>query len=108
MRDQTAQHRVGVLDIAEVAGAVQAMQPGLGEIGKVADVVQPGGGFEQIGVGADGRREAARAGGDSLDVGPAAGKGIGEESAGQGLSLGGECVHEVHARTMGRDVHGRG
>jgi hypothetical protein len=41
-------------------------------------------------------------------VGPAAGKGIGEESAGQGLSLGGECVHEVHARTMGRDVHGRG
>jgi hypothetical protein len=34
------------------------MQPGPGEIGKVADVVQPGSGFEPIGVGADGRREA--------------------------------------------------
>jgi len=108
MRDETAQHRVSVLDIAEVTGAVQAMQPGGGEFRKVADVVQPGSGFEQPGVGADGRREAARPGGDSLDVGPAAGKGIGEEGAGQALSPGGECVHEVQARAKGRDVHGRG
>jgi hypothetical protein len=41
-------------------------------------------------------------------VSPAAGKGISEESAGQALSPGGECVHEVQARARGRDVHGRG
>jgi hypothetical protein len=41
-------------------------------------------------------------------VGPAAGKCVGEQSAGQALSPGGECVHEVQAKTIGRDVHGRG
>jgi hypothetical protein len=32
-----------VLDVAEVAGAVQAVQAGDGEFGEVADVVQPAG-----------------------------------------------------------------
>ena len=54
--------------------------------------------------------EAACPGGDSLERrGPAAGKGVlGEESAGQVLSPGGECVDEVQARAIGRDVHGHG
>jgi allantoicase len=41
-----------VLDVAQVAGAVQAVQAGDDEFGEVADVVQPGGGLEQVGIGA--------------------------------------------------------
>ena len=88
VRDQAAQHRVGVLDVAEVAGAVQAVQAGVGEFGEVADVVQPGGGLEQVGVGAEGTAEGAGPGGDALDVGPAAGKGVGEEGAGEAFGPG--------------------
>jgi hypothetical protein len=72
-----------VLDVAQVAGAVQAVQAGVGEFGEVADVVQPGGGLDQVGVGAEGRLEGAGPGGDALDVGPAAGQGVGEEGAGK-------------------------
>ena len=85
MRDQAAQHRVGVLDITQVTGAVQAVQPGTGQFGKVADVVQPRGGFQQHGVRTESGRETARPGGDSLDVGPAAGKRTGQERAGEAL-----------------------
>ena len=42
--DQAAEHRVGVVDIAEVAGAVEGMEPGRVQAWGVADVVQPGGG----------------------------------------------------------------
>ena len=55
-----------------------------------------------------GRLEAAGPGGDALDVGPAAGKSVGEEGAGEVLSPGCERLHEVHASQPGRDVHGRG
>jgi hypothetical protein len=49
------------------------------QAGRVADVVQPGGGFQQIGVRAEHWRQAAGPGGDALDVCPAAGKGVLEE-----------------------------
>ena len=88
VRDQAAQQGFGVLDVAEVAGAVQAVEAGFGEFGEVADVVQPRGGLDQVGVGVEGRLEGAGTGGDALDVGPAAGKRIGEESAGEVLSPG--------------------
>ena len=39
VRDQAAQHGSGVLDVAQVAGAVQAVQAGSGEFGQVADVM---------------------------------------------------------------------
>ena len=81
-----------MLDVAQVAGAVQAVQAGGGEFGEVADVVQPRGGLEQAGVRAEGGGEAAGPGGDALDVGPAAGKGVGQEGAGEVLSPGCECV----------------
>lgn len=55
-----------------------------------------------------GRHETAGPGGDALDVGPAAGKGVGEEGAGEVLSPGCEGFHKVHVRDLGRDVHGRG
>ena len=53
-------------------------------------------------------REAAGPGGDALDVGPAAGKRVGQEGAGEVLSPGCERVHEIHASQQGWDVHGRG
>ena len=55
VRDQAAQQGFGVLDVAQVAGAVQAVQAGGGEFGEVADVVQPRGGLEQAGVRAEWR-----------------------------------------------------
>jgi hypothetical protein len=50
MGDQPAQHGIGVLGVAQVPGAVELMQAGGGEARGVADVVQPGGGFQQVGV----------------------------------------------------------
>jgi hypothetical protein len=94
VRDQAAQHRVGVLDVSQVAGAVQAVQAGLGEFGEVADVVQPGGGLDQVGVGAEGRPKSAGPGGDALHVGPAAGKGVGEEGAGKAFGPGCGGLHK--------------
>ncbi len=43
--DQAAQDGFGVLDVAEIQGAVQAVQAGGGKFGQVADVVQPRGGL---------------------------------------------------------------
>jgi len=97
-----------VLDVAEVAGAVQAVQASGGEFGEVADVVQPRGGLKELGVGAEGRLEGVGAGGDALDVGPAAGQGVSEEGAGEAFGPGCEDLHRVHASQRGRDVHGRG
>src|SRR6185437_17055202 len=94
VRDQAAQQGFGVPDVAEVAGAVQAVQAGGGEFGEVADIVQPGGGLDQVGVGAEGRLEGAGPGGDALDVGPAAGQGIGEEGAGEAFGPGCGALHK--------------
>ena len=88
VRDQAAQQGFGVLDVTEVAGAVQAVQAGFGEFGEIADVMEPGGGLEQTGVRANRGGEAAGPGGDTLDVRPPAGKSVGEESAGEVLSPG--------------------
>jgi hypothetical protein len=103
VRDQAAQQGFGVLDVAEVAGAVQAVQAGGGEVGQVADVVQPGGGLKEPGVGAEGRLESAGPGGDTLDTGPAAGKGVGEEGAGEGAEAGGDAkANAAGQRLVGR------
>ena len=80
--DQSAQHGVGVLGVAQVPGAVELVQAGGGEAGGVADVVQPGGGFQQIGVRAENGCQAACMRGDALDVRPAAGQGFVEEYPG--------------------------
>jgi hypothetical protein len=101
VRDQAAQHGFGVVDVAEIAGAVQAVQAGRGEFGEVADVVQPRGGLEQSGVRAKGEGEAAGPGGYALDVGPATGKRVGQEGAGEVLGPGCDWLHEVHASQPG-------
>ena len=81
--DQSAQRGVGVLGVAQVPGAVELVQAGGGEAGGVADVVQPRGGFQQIGVRAENRCQAARPVGDALDVRPAAGQRLLEEFPGE-------------------------
>ena len=53
MGDQPAQQGVGVLGVAQVTGAVEWVEARRGEAGRVADVVQPRGGFQQIGVSAE-------------------------------------------------------
>ena len=71
------------LGVAQVPGAVELVQARGGETGCVADVVQPRGGFQQIGVRAENGRQAACPGGDALDVRPAAGQGFLEECPGE-------------------------
>ena len=56
----------------------------------------------------EGRLEGAGPGGDTLDVSPATGKGVGDEGSGEAFGPGCEHLHSVHASQLGRDVHGRG
>jgi hypothetical protein len=83
MGDQPAQQGVGVLGTAQVAGAVQGVQARDGKARRVADVVQPRGGLQQIGVRDENGRQAACPGGDTLDVRPAAGEGLLQEFLGE-------------------------
>ncbi len=83
MGDQSAQNDVGVLGVAQVTGAVQWVQPSHGQAGCVADVVQPRGGFQKIGISAENGCQAACPGGDALDVRPAAREGLLEECLGK-------------------------
>jgi hypothetical protein len=75
MGDQPAQHGIGVLSVAQVTGAVQGMQAPHGQAGRVADVVQSRGSFQEIGISAENGCQAACPPGDALDVRPAAGQG---------------------------------
>jgi hypothetical protein len=83
MGDQPAQHGVGVLGAAQLPGAVQGVQAGHGKAGRVADVVQPRRGFQQIGISAENGCQAACSHGDALDVRPAAGQGLLQERPGE-------------------------
>ena len=80
---QPAQHGAGVLGVAQIPGAVQGVKARGSEVGRVADVVQPCGGFQQIGVSAENGCQAACPGGDALDVRPAAGEGFLQECLGE-------------------------
>ena len=92
--DQPAQHGVGVLGVAQVPGAVEGVQAGHGQAGRVADVMQPCGGFQEIGVSVENRCQAPCSRGDALDVRPAAGKRYMEEGFGEVF---GPCSQRVHA-----------
>jgi hypothetical protein len=70
--DQAAEHGLGVLDIAQIPRAVEGMETGGGEPGCVADVVQDGGGLEQVGVLAKDGGEGPGRVGDPLYVRPTA------------------------------------
>ncbi len=107
MCDQPAQHGVGVPGVAQVTGAVERVQARHGQAGCVADVVQPRGGFQEVGVSAENGYQAACPGGNALDVRPAAGERILEECLGETFSPGSQSVHAAKARHPARDVHGR-
>ena len=74
MGDQPADCVAGMLDVAQVAGAVQGMKagPGVGKAGRVADVMQPGGRSKQIDIATQKRGQAARPRCDALRVSPSA------------------------------------
>jgi hypothetical protein len=74
MSNQSAQHGVGVLGVAQVPGTFQGVQAGYGQAGRVADVVQPRGGFQQISVRAENRRQTACPRGNALVVRPPTGR----------------------------------
>ena len=57
--------------VAEVAGTIERMKARVGEFGRVADVVEPRGGFEQISVVAKDGSEGTGLRRHTLDVGPA-------------------------------------
>jgi hypothetical protein len=91
--DQSAKHGVGVLHVAQVSGAVECVQVRGGQVGRVADVVQPCGGFQEIGVSAENGCQAPCSPGDALDVCPAAGEGLLAEFL---CELFGPCSQRVH------------
>lgn len=108
MGDQPAQQGVGVLGVAQVPGAVELVQACEGKAGCVADVVQPRGGFQQVGVRAENGCQVACPGRDALGVRPAAGKGLLQERPGQRFGLGSQRAHAAQARQLRQDVHGHG
>ena len=71
VRHQPAQPGVGVLDIAEVASTIQGVKASVREFWRVADVMQPRGGFEQVGIVFEDRGERPSLRSDTLDVSPA-------------------------------------
>ena len=75
MGDQPAQQGVGMLGIAQVPGAIELVQAREGKAGGVADVMQPGGGFQQIGVSAENGCQAAGPGGDARECAQRRGRG---------------------------------
>ncbi len=68
MTDQAAQDRIGMLHVAEVPGAVERMKASLHQFGRVADVMQPRGGFKQVGVLTQDRGKGLGSLSDSLDI----------------------------------------
>ena len=82
--DQPAQHGIGVLGGEREPGTIELVQAGGSEAGGVADVVYPGGGFQQVGVRRPGQGLFVKCPvGDALDVRPAAGEGLLEERPGE-------------------------
>jgi hypothetical protein len=79
-----------------------------GQAGRLAGAVQPRGGFQQIGAGAENRCQASCPRGDALDVCPAAGKGRLQECPGELFSPGSQRVHAAKARQPARGVNRRG
>ena len=83
MCDQSAQHGIGVLGVTQVTGAVECVQARRSQVGRVSDVMQPCGGFQEFSVSAQNRCETACPGGDALDMRPAAGQGHLKEYPGE-------------------------
>jgi hypothetical protein len=100
MRNQPAQQRFGACDVAEVPGTVERMEPGAVKIRRVADVVQPRGGFHEFGVPRKKIPQRPGRRGHALRVRPAARERVFQEFAGRILSPRGE-IHELDGSPAG-------
>jgi hypothetical protein len=80
--DEPTQQFVRPLNVAQVARTVQGVKVGRDELRRVPDVVQPGSGFDQVGVVAENRGERSRLRGNTLGVCPALRKWISEKVSG--------------------------
>ena len=108
MGGQPAQHGVRVPGVAQVTGAAQDMQARHGQAGRVADIVQPRRGFQEIGIRTENGCQAACPPGDALDVRPAAGQGLPQECLGETFGPRSQRVHAAKARQSAWDANGRG
>ena len=91
-----------------VTGAVEWAEARRGDAGRIADVVQPPGGCQEIGVSAENMCKAACPGGNALDVRPPAGEGLLKECLSEMSGPGSQRVHAAQARQRARDIHVRG
>ena len=96
-----------MLGVAQVTGAVEWVEARRGQARRVADVVQPPGGFQEIGVSAENMFKAACPGGKALDVRSAAGEGLLKECLSEMSGPGSQRVHTAQTRQRARDIHGR-
>ena len=105
--DEAAKHVVGVLDVTEVSGSVERMEAGVDQLGGVADVMEPGSGFEQVGILAEDRPKSAGLPSNALAVCPAARQRNLKELAGDLFGPVG-LLHDPTLSDSMTDTHGRG
>jgi hypothetical protein len=74
MCHQSAQQLIALRRIAQVTGAIERVKPGVDEIRRIADVMQPSGSDQQVCVVAKDGFECPRLRGDALRVSPPAGQ----------------------------------
>jgi len=107
MGDESAKHVVGLLDVAQVPGSVERVKASVGQLGGVADVMEPGCGFEQVGIFAEDRFKRAGLPSDALTVRPAARQWNLQQLAGDLLGPVG-LLHDPTLSDSMADAHGRG
>ena len=88
----------GAFGVTKVTSAVQRVEPGFRDVGRVADVMQPRGSRQQVAVPAENRGQRPRRGGDPLGVRPPARQRLGQNPAGG--CLGPFCL--AHGQTLCR------
>jgi hypothetical protein len=82
---EPAQNVADALDVPEIAGTVERMKAGSDERGRVADVMKPGSGLDQVsGVSEDGSKRPSP-GSDALRMCPAARRTASPEAYGRSL-----------------------
>jgi hypothetical protein len=98
---------VGVGHIAEVTSTVERMEARHGNLWAVADVVQPGGSFEEIGVVTKDGCQRVGLSGNALGVRPATRKWLFQQLTRNFSGPGRYVVHGFDAMGEPKDVHGR-
>ena len=105
---EAAQGIAGALDVPEIAGTVERVKAGSGKRGRVADVMKPGSGLDQVSLVSEDGSKRPCPGGDASRMRPAPRQWLLQERAGD--LFGALCLsfHAAYARRPASDVHGRG